>query len=40
LIRAAQESNVRAAAGLTMIFAGLVMAIAGGFRLGATARSK
>jgi APA family basic amino acid/polyamine antiporter len=35
---AAAESNVRASSGLIMIFIGLVMAVAGGFRLGTAKR--
>jgi APA family basic amino acid/polyamine antiporter len=38
LIQLASESNVRASSGLIMIFVGLVMAVAGGFRLGAARR--
>jgi len=39
LVQLAAESNVRASSGLIMIFVGLVMAVAGGFRLGTTKRS-
>lgn len=39
LFQLASESNVRTSSGLTMIFVGLLMAIAGGFRLGTAKRS-
>jgi len=39
LVQMAGESNVRASSGLIMIFVGLVIAVAGGFRLGAARRA-
>jgi APA family basic amino acid/polyamine antiporter len=39
LVRLAGASNVRASTGLTMIFVGLIAAVAGGFQLGAGRRS-
>jgi len=39
LVQMAGESNVRASSGLIMIFVGLVIAVAGGFRLGASRRA-